>query len=690
MKKITAPFIYFLFASLLCIAQKKELSYEQAFKNAPTNIIKPLPQISWIDDEHFKETDIINGKRNTFIVDAKTGKSSLYQFANSIATAEEKMPDDADNPETSPDGKWIAFTRKNNLFVKEISTGKEIQFTNDGSEDIYNGYAAWVYYEEMLGRSRKAYWWSPDSKHIAFIHFDESELPVYTIFNFEGNHGSSEKCHYPQAGDKNPTVKFGVVSVTDPKIVWADFNEKDDQYFGPPVWLPDGSSVWVQSIPRNQHEVKIFSIDINSGNKKQVYSESQRTWVTAKYEIDFLEKSKQFIISSDKSGWNHFYLYNLDGTLANQITDGDFSINGILQIDEKNKIIYFLAAKENSTRQDFYKIGFDGKGMTRLSFGNYSHDEISISPNAKYFITTYSNISSPSKMALVDTKGKFIREIADSKGSEFDNYDLAKTEEHLVKTNDGLYDLPMQITYPLHFDPNKKYPVMIEVYGGPGLGAYHDGWQSDLRPHWWAKEGMIQVTMDYRSSGHFGKVGMDYIYKQMGKYEIEDFMDCAKWLRKQTYVDTAKVCFMGFSFGGFMTCLALTYGADVFTHGIAYYPVTDWTLYDSYYTERFMSTPQDNADGYLKISPINYAQQYKGLLRIVHGDIDNNVHIQNTYQFISKLENLNKHFEMIIYSGERHGRSHWSEPKRTQSRNEDYKFIYDNLLKKSMPEVFWR
>ncbi|MBS1933370.1 MAG: prolyl oligopeptidase family serine peptidase, partial [Bacteroidetes bacterium] len=225
-------------------------------------------------------------------------------------------------------------------------------------------------------------------------------------------------------------------------------------------------------------------------------------------------------------------------------------------------------------------------------------------------------------------------------------------------------------------------------YGGPGLGTLHNQWNNDLREQWWAKEGLIQVTMDNRSSGHFGKAGENYIYGQMGKYEIEDFMDGAAWLRKQSFVDSTKVCLMGFSFGGFITCLGLTYGSEVFTHGIAYYPVTDWNLYDSYYTERYMGLPKDNVDGYSKISPLNYVQQYKGLLRIAHGDMDDNAHLQNTVQFINALENASKHFEMMIYPGERHGRSHWSEPKRTLSHNEDYKFIYDNLLKKPMPGFF--
>jgi dipeptidyl-peptidase-4 len=683
-------FCFFLF--LIASSQKKEFTYEQVFKDSPTNISKRLPEIvRWIDDEHYLERKNENKKSILVSVEAKSGREiSFTEKADEVGRKDVGFPDDAKDISYSPDGNWAAYTRNHNLYLLNINTEKETQLTTDGNDDIYNGYAAWVYYEEMFGRSRKAFWWSPDSKHIAFIRFDETQVPVYSIFNSTGQHGSFEKCHYPQAGDKNPEVKLGVVAVDDPKIVWADFNEKDDQYLGPSIWSPDGSSLWAQWIPRNQHKLKIFSVDVNDGSKKQIYEEQQRTWVTAKYDIDFLHNNKQFIIGSDQSGWNHLYLYNIDGTLVNQITKGNFAVIGVEHIDEKNKIIYFLGEKENAEKTDLLKIGFDGKGLTRLTFGDYSHENISLSPTAKYFMTTYSNISSPPKMAIVDNNGKLIREIADSKGADYDNYDWAKKELHYVKSRDSLFDLPMIITYPLHFDPNKKYPVLIEMYGGPSLGTLHDRWSDDFREQWWAKEGLIQVTMDNRSSGHFGKAGENYIYEQMGKYEVEDFMDGAKWLRNQTYVDTTKICIMGFSFGGFVTCMALTYGAEVFTHGIAYYPVTDWSLYDSYYAERFMSTPQDNSDGYLKYSPIYNAPNYKGLLRIVHGDIDDNVHIQNTIQFADKLENLNKHFEMMIYPGERHGRSHWSEPKRTQSHNEDYKFIYDNLLKKPMPEIFWK
>jgi dipeptidyl-peptidase 4 len=381
------------------------------------------------------------------------------------------------------------------------------------------------------------------------------------------------------------------------------------------------------------------------------------------------------------------YLYNIDGTLVNQITEGQFTVNELERIDEKAKQIFFTARKENSARIDFYKIGFDGKGLTRLSFGDYTHDEISLSPNSKYFITTYSNISTPPRIALLDVNGKLIRELGDSKGYEFDNYDLAKVELRRVRSADSLFNLPMKITYPLNFDPNKKYPVLISIYGGPNAGRVYDRWDGNLTAQWWAKEGIIQVAMDNRSSGHFGKAGMDYIYRQMGKYEIEDYMECTQWLRKQPFVDTTKVCITGGSFGGYITCMALTYGANVFTHGMAYYSVTDWSLYDTHYTERFMSTPQDNPDGYKLTSPQNYVKNYKGLLLIVHGNVDDNVHLQNSIQFINKLQDLNKHFEFMIYPGERHG---WRGLKKIHSNNEANKFIYDQLLNKPMPDFFWK
>jgi dipeptidyl-peptidase-4 len=286
----------------------------------------------------------------------------------------------------------------------------------------------------------------------------------------------------------------------------------------------------------------------------------------------------------------------------------------------------------------------------------------------------------------VDNKGKIIRQIGNSRGKAFDNYAMPHTILTHVKSSDGIFDLPVTITYPLHFDSTKKYPVWISVYGGPDAGTVFDRWKpAGGLTQWWAQEGLIQVSMDNRSSGHFGKKGMNYIFKQLGKWEIEDYMACGRWLRAQPWADTSKIGITGGSFGGYMTCMALTYGADVFTHGIANYSVTDWKLYDTHYTERYMNTPQQNPEGYRITSVLTYANKYKGMLRIVHGSTDDNVHMQNTLQLINLLEDLNKDFELMIYPGQRHG---IGKSKATHYFMETCNFVYRYMLDRKLPEAF--
>ena len=678
--------------------QKKELTYEQIFKAAPSGLLNPLPSvIGWTDDDHFLITQKDDsGKLHPFTIDVKTGTKTATAEKNAAPVPSPAvyyhLSEKEKNITASPDGKWVAFTRNNDLYAKELSTGKEIQFSRDGSDNIYNGYAAWLYYEEILGRAShyKAFWWSPDSKHIAYMHFDETRVPVFPIFGSEGQHGYLEKQHYPKAGDPNPAVKVGITSVDNPQTTWADFNEADDQYFGTPQWTPDGSALWVFWMPRSQQELKIFSVNPASGSKKIVYDETQKTWIDLDLDdrVQFVPGDKYFILKSDRTGWMHLYLHNMDGSLANPLTQGTFTVTELVSINEKEKRVYFKARKENSARFDLYRVDMDGKGLKRLSTGDYSYDAIVSSPHSKYFICTYSNLSTPSAMELIDNNGKLIREVANSKGPSFDEYELSRTELVRIKSRDGLFELPMTITYPIHFDPSKKYPVLISIYGGPNAGTVFDRWNRGfLTAQWWAREGMIQVAMDNRSSGHFGKEGMNYIYRQLGKFEIEDYMDCARWLRTQAFVDSSRICITGGSFGGYITCMALTYGADVFTHGLANYSVTDWALYDSHYTERYMGEPKDNAEGYKITSPQTYVKQYRGLIRITHGNMDNNVHMQNSIQLINKLEDLDKNFEFMIYPGERHG---WGGLKAVHLRNESSLFIYNHLLGKPMPDIFWK
>ena len=700
-----------LIISITAFAQQKQLTDDQFFKNDFKGIVNTLPVATrWVDNSHFLL--VRDGK--TFVVDAKNGaereqnnadkalqkttvaaspftkSKDLYIKINEVETRLTNDTFPEINATLSPDGKYVGYTKNNDLYTVEIATQKENRLTSDGSDVILNGYASWVYTEEILGRASRyrSFWWSPDSKKIAFFRTDDSPVAPFTITDGPGTHGYVETERYPKVGDKNPEVKVGIVNPSGGAVVFADFNANDDQYFGAPIWTNDGSSLWVQWMNRKQNNLKIYAVDPTNGSKKQVYDEVQKTWIQLEdgYErMHMLANNKNFILESDKTGWNNLYLYDMAGKLINEITPGKFTVTDVNYIDEAKKIIYFTArSKENTARRDLYSVNFDGKKMQRLTFGDYNHGVINMNPDGSYFITTYNNVSTPTKMTLVNNTGKIIKEIADSKGAEMNDYALAKTEIIRVKSDDGLYDLPMKVTWPMNYDKNKKYPVLISIYGGPNAGTVMDTWGLTGNQQFYAKEGLIQVAMDHRASGHFGKEGVNYMYHNLGYWEMKDYTTMAKWLIANGGADSKKICITGFSYGGYMTCYALTYGADIFTHGMAGGSVVDWTLYDTHYTERYMGTPADNAEGYKTSSVLNYANKYKGMLQIVHGIIDDNVHLQNSIQFTSKLQDLKKDFEEMFYSGGRHG---WGGNKNLHFQNLKTQFIYKYLLEKPVPKA---
>jgi dipeptidyl-peptidase-4 len=437
---------------------------------------------------------------------------------------------------------------------------------------------------------------------------------------------------------------------------------------------------------RGQDNLKIWNVNPVDGSKKQLYSEAQKTWINLDDEgerIHFLENGKGFLLLSDATGWKHVYYYDMAGNLINAVTSGKFKVDEINFIDVKNNVLYFTAqGLVNSARKDFCRVGLNGKNFQRLTFGDYNHTAINVSPDASYFITTYSNVGAPPKMTLVNNKGKIIKDLFDTKISVLDSFELAKTEMIRVKSEDSLFDLPMKVTWPLHMEKGKKYPVLISIYGGPEAGTCWDAWQLTGNQQWYAKEGLIQVVMDHRASGQFGKEGVNYMYRNFGFWEMKDYSTMVKWLINNGQADPSKICITGFSYGGFLTCYALTYGSDVFTHGMAGGSVTDWTYYDTHYTERYMDTQAENPEGYKSSSVLTHVGKYKGTLQLVHGIIDDNVHLQNSINLISKLQDGKKEFEFMPYSGGRHG---WPGNKWLHYMNMKTTFIYKHLLQKEMP-----
>ncbi|MCA5005804.1 S9 family peptidase [Sphingobacterium bovistauri] len=700
-----------LFVGSESIAQKR-LTFDEAWGRSNT-VTKPINGYnSWADNEHYLE--LSREDNRTYKVNVLTGQREVYtptdnkstrvvvknndvyiQLPNSQERRLTNSPDLAEqNPTLSPDGRYVAFTRASNLYSISVDNGLETQYTVDGTDVIYNGWSSWVYYEEILGRATnyKAFWWSPDSKQIAFMRFDDTKVPMFPIYSSKGQNGYLEQTRYPKAGQSNPEVKVGFVKVEDKNVVWADFNQKDDQYFGEPYWSYNSQSIMVQWMNRDQTNLKFYSVNPLSGSKKEIYNEEQPTWINLDHDerITYLADNKHYVLKSDKTGWAHYYLYTLDGKLLNSITSGEWQVSNLQLIDEKSKVIYFTARKENSATSDLYRVDYSGKNLKRLTFGNYTH-QVAVSPNGKYFITTYSNVNTPPQVALVDNKGKVIKELANAKSADFDAYKIGKTEYFTIKSDDGKFDLPINITYPVDFDESKEYPVIMSIYGGPDAGSVKNSWKNTTSSPYggmsqhWANEGIIQIECDHRASGHYGKQGVAWMHRDLGNWELVDYITVAKWLKAKAWVKKNKLLITGHSYGGYMTCLALTKGSDYFDYGIAGAPVTSWDLYDTHYTERWMDTPQDNPEGYKNGSILTYVDKYKGGLRILHGDMDDNVHMQNAIQLVDALTDRDVPFEFMIYPGSRHG---WNRSKLKYDFKERVRFYYENLLEKSVPKEF--
>jgi dipeptidyl-peptidase-4 len=710
--------IFLLFSGGWAQETLKKITYDQAYLNKEPFLFKPMTTASWFDDENYllRERDEKTKTTRLFKVSAKSAEKSLfldygalqkvlpqgvmaeapadmspdyskfiYNIKNDLYLFLPKTqtfrrltatPEEEQNPKLSPDGRLLAYTRGHNLYALDLDKGLEYQVTADGSETILNGYASWVYFEEILGRRSRyaAFWWSPDSRKIAFLRFDDNPVPIFPIFRSGGVHGDLEKERYPKSGDPNPKVKMGIVALPQNEIVWADFDEDADHYVAWPIWLPGSDGVTVQWMNRGQDNIKIFAVDPKTGGKEEIFDEKQPAWVEFFEDLHFFKDGSGFLLRSDVDGWAHLYSYDPQGKLKARLTEGPWQVRNIGLVDEKNGQVYFSANKDNSTEMHLFRVRFDGRDLERLTREGATHFCL-ISPGGSYFLATSTSTERPSKQDLYRIDGTWIRTIDDSESPAMKEYALGKKELFTIPTTDG-YALPAYWIRPPDFDPAKKYPVIFTIYGGPGAPTASNSYPP-LTSLYLAQEGIIIMSVDHRSSGHFGKQGVALMHRSLGKWEMHDLIEAVTWLREKPFIDPTKIGITGGSYGGYTTCLALTYGSDYFTHGIASSSVTDWRLYDSVYTERYMDTPAENKEGYDFGSVMTHAGKLKGVLLLMHGDMDDNVHMQNTVQLIDALMDQGKMFEYMVFPNQRHG---FRGTKRENASRRSVDFWFKHLL----------
>lgn len=712
--------------------EKRTLTFEQAVLNYGSIYFDSLPDIpGWADDTHYYRFDDFkllkvnarNGKSRVFLDYSKNSalkehgftpdsaadhsagyrrflfkeNNSLYLYTvksnklvslSLVKAASGKKPGaKITNPKLSPDGGKIAYTLNNDLYIYNIAKEKNHRITRDASENILNGYASWVYYEEILGRGSRyrAFWWSPDSRKLVFMRFDQTKVPVFPLYNSTGTYGYLEKARYPKPGYPNPTVKLGVADLDSPgkTVTWIPFTDSGDHYLAFPVWNRHSSKIYFQWMNRGQDHQKILLYDLKKNNIETVYEEKQDAWVDFFEDGDFhLLANGDFILRSSRDGWYHLYYISLSGG-TRQLTSGDWSATGIERVNEKKKTVFFSAYKEDSTQLDLYRASYRGKSgkpgaLKRLTSLKGFHS-VDVSPSGRYFLDRFSDIESPARLELRSGNGKLLRVLGDSSTPGFKKLELGKVKLSRIATKDG-YALPVIWYLPPGFDPGagKKYPVVMTIYGGPGSALvrnrFYGGYRRGLSTFYYAQNGIINLYVDHRGAGHFGKKGMALMHRNLGKWEMHDYIEVVKYLQSQPYIDGNKIGIIGHSYGGYLAALALTYGSEYFKYGISGSPVIDWRLYDSVYTERYMDTPDENPEGYKQSSTLTHIQKFKGKLRMTHGTMDDNVHPQNAIQFIDKLLDTGNTAEFMLYPGARHG-------VRGKKRKEYNKSIFNFWLK---------
>ena len=556
----------------------------------------------------------------------------------------------------SPDGTKIAFVRENNLYYLDLESMKEIAVTSDGEKNkIINGAPDWVYEEEFS--FSKAYEWSPNSKTIAFMRFDESEVPEYSMPIYNGLYPEQYKFKYPKAGENNSKVSVHIYNLSNKTTKKVDLGT-DYEYVPRIEWTKDENTLSIQRLNRLQNKLDILFADAKTGTTKLIYSDKNDTYIEIYDNLTFTNDGKYFIFSNEKSGYNHLYLYDINGKELNQITKGDWEVTEFKGYNPKTKKLYYISTEASAIERMLYEIKIDGTGKKLLS-KEKGVNSAEFSKSFKYYINTWSSATQPYVVSLHLNNGKQVRELRNNK-QMFDllnKYNWSSKEFLTVKNSDGI-DLNAWMIKPANFDANKKYPVYMVLYGGPGRQMVMNDWEYDAIWHnYLAQQGYIVFSVDNQGTDGRGYKFRRATYGQMGKLEAQDQADAATYLQSLKYVAADRIGIQGWSYGGYMSTLCLEKYPDIFKMAIAVAPVTNWRYYDSVYSERYLGLPSDNPEGYDANSPTNpkLVAQLKGKYLLIHGSADDNVHLQNTMELSKLLIESNFDYQQFIYPNKNHG-----------------------------------
>ncbi len=579
----------------------------------------------------------------------------LWPFGAEHVTRLTSSAGDEQEVTFSPDGRLIAFVRDHNLYVVDLE-GRERQLTSDGHRQLLNGRLDWVYQEEIYGRgTHRAYWWSPDSTRLAFLQLDESPVPEFTVVDHIPYRQDLEVYDYPKAGDPNPLVRLGVVAALGGPVKWVDTTKYSgaEHLIVNVDWTPDGKAVAFQVQDREQTWLDLNLGDVAKASTRTLFRETTKAWVSMIGEPVWL-KDGTFLWQSERDGWQHLYRYRRDGTLVARITTGRWEFDRLYGVDESAGAIYFAATERSHIGSDVYRVKLDGSGLTRLSQAPGTH-RASFNPTFTHYIDSWSDLATPTQVRLHRADGAEVRVIDKNDVVALKDYRLSKPELLQVTTKDG-FVLEAMLIKPIDFDPSRKYPVFQATYAGPHAPQVRNAWggTGHLYYQLLAQRGIAVWVCDNRSASGKGAESAWVAYKRLGETELADIEECLGYLKSQPWVDSSRIGLSGWSYGGFMTSYALTHSTS-FAMGIAGGSVTDWRDYDSIYTERYMLKPQNNPDGYARTAPRAAADKLHGQLFLIHGTLDDNVHMQNTVQFAYDLQKAGKPFELMLYPKSRHG-----------------------------------